>query len=57
MQMTFEDELESMVYYHVGGCDSGRHLLQDLEQNNFTKEYVAPAKGIKKSAFLKDFTP
>lgn len=52
LQMTFENELNAMVYYHLGGCESGLHLLQDLEENDFAKEHVAPVKGIKKSAFF-----
>ena len=55
LQMTLEDQVNALVYYHVGGCTSGRHLLQDLEQNDFAKEYVAPKKGIKKSSFFESF--
>jgi len=52
LQMTFEDQLNALVYFHLEEFKSGRHLLQALEQNNFAKEYVAPSKGIKKSAFF-----
>jgi hypothetical protein len=52
LQMTTEDLVTTLVYYHVGGCTSGRHLLQDLKENDFAKEYVAPGQGIKKSTFF-----
>jgi hypothetical protein len=52
LQMTFEEQLNALVYFHLEEFASGRHLLQALEQNDFTKECVAPPKGIKKSAFF-----
>jgi hypothetical protein len=50
--MTFEEQLNALVYFHLEEFASGRHLLQALEQNDFAKECVAPPKGIKKSAFF-----
>lgn len=50
--MTFEEQLNALVYFHLEEFTSGRHLLQALEQNDFAKECVAPPKGIKKSAFF-----
>lgn len=52
LQMTFEEQLNALVYFHLEEFTSGRHLLQALEQNDFAKECVAPPKGIKKSAFF-----
>jgi len=52
LQMTFEEQLNALVYFHLEEFASGRHLLQALEQNDFAKECVAPPKGIKKSAFF-----
>ena len=52
LQMTFEDQLNALIYLHLEEFSSGRHLLQALEQNDFAKECVAPPKGIKKSAFF-----
>jgi hypothetical protein len=52
LQMTFEEQLNALVYFHLEEFSSGRHLLQALEQNDFAKECVAPPKGIKKSAFF-----
>jgi hypothetical protein len=52
LQMTFEEQLNALVYFHLEGFSSGRHLLQAFEQNDFAKECIAPPKGIKKSAFF-----
>jgi hypothetical protein len=50
--MTFEEQLNALVYFHLEEFVSGRHLIQALEQDDFAKECVAPPKGIKKSAFF-----
>jgi hypothetical protein len=52
LQLTFDDQLKALVYFHLEEFSSGRELLQALEQNNFAKDYVAPTEGIKKSAFF-----
>lgn len=52
LQMTFEDQLNALVYYHLEEHKSGRHLLQALEEDAFAREVVAPEGGIKKSSFF-----
>jgi len=52
LQLSFDDQLKALIYFHLEEFSSGRELLQALEQNNFAKECVAPPKGIKKSAFF-----
>jgi hypothetical protein len=52
LQLTFDDQLNALIYFHLEEFSSGRELLQALEQNDFAKECVAPPKGIKKSAFF-----
>jgi hypothetical protein len=52
LQMTFDDQLKALIFYHLEEFSSGSELIQALEQNNFAKECVAPPKGIKKSAFF-----
>lgn len=52
LQMSFNDQLKSLVFYHLQEYTSGSELLQALEQNDFAKECVAPPKGIKKSSFF-----
>jgi len=51
LKMTFEDQLKALVYFHLEEHNSGRHLVQDLEENDFAREVVAPKDGIKRSSF------
>lgn len=52
LQMTFDDQLKALIYFHLEEFTSGRELLQAFEQNDFAKECVAPPQGIKKSSFF-----
>lgn len=52
LQLTFDDQLKALVYFHLQDFSSGRELIQALEEDNFAKECVAPPKGVKKSAFF-----
>ena len=52
LQMSFDDQLKALIFYHLEEFSSGSELLQALEQDNFAKECVAPPKGIKKSSFF-----
>ncbi|MBU0483588.1 MAG: IS4 family transposase [Proteobacteria bacterium] len=51
MQMDFEHHLKALVYYHLEERVSAQDLLQELRENNFAKQYIAPPKGIEKSSF------
>ncbi len=52
LQMTFEDQLKILTYYHLEEHSSGRHLLQVLTQEDFAATHIAPPGGIQKSAFF-----
>jgi hypothetical protein len=52
LQMTFEDQLNALVFYHLEEHESGTHLVQVLEEDTFAREYIAPKEGIKKSSFF-----
>lgn len=52
LQMTFDDQLKALIFFHLEEYSSGRELLQAFEQNDFAKECVAPPNGIKKSSFF-----
>jgi len=52
LQMTFEDQLKILTYYHFEEHFSGRHLLQVLKQEGFAATHIAPSDGIEKSAFF-----
>ena len=51
-QMTMEQFLDILIYYHLTHPDSGRHLIQELEQDSFAKTMIAPHEGVKKSSFF-----
>lgn len=50
--MTFEDQLNALVYFHLEEHASGRDLVQALEENDFARQAVAPEGGIQKSSFF-----
>lgn len=52
LQMTFEDQLKILTYFHLEEHSSGRHLLQVLKQEDFAATHIAPPDGIGKSAFF-----
>jgi len=51
LKMTFEDQLNALVYFHLQEHKSARHLIQDLKENVFAKENIAPGEGISRSSF------
>jgi len=52
LQMTFEDQLHALIYFHLEEHTSGRYLLQALEEDDFARDVIAPSEGIKKSSFF-----
>jgi hypothetical protein len=52
LQMSFDDQLKALSYYHLQEYASGSELLQALEQDNFAKEYIAPPKGYQEELLL-----
>lgn len=51
LKMTFEDQINALVYFHLQEHKSARHLVQDLKENIFAKEHIAPDGGISRSSF------
>ena len=51
LQMTFEDQLNSLIYYHLEEHTSAQHLLQVLKEDDFARTHIAPKEGIEKSSF------
>lgn len=51
LQMSFEDHLRALVFFHLEEHKSAQHLLQVLEEDGFARTVVAPSEGIKKSSF------
>jgi len=51
LQMTFEDQLKALIFFHLEEHSSAQHLLQVLNEDNFARQFIAPEEGIKKSSF------
>ncbi len=51
LKMNFEDQLNALVYFHLQEHKSARHLIQDIEENEFAKQHIAPKDGISRSSF------
>jgi len=54
--MTFDDQINILVYFHLEEHHSGRHLLQALRESDFARRYIAPEDGIQKSSFFEDIS-
>lgn len=52
LKLTFEDQLNALILYHLEEYDSGRHLLQVLKEDRFARQHIAPKGGIEKSSFF-----
>jgi len=52
LQMSFEDQLKILIFFHLEEHTSGRHLLQVLDEDDFARSHVSPGAGIKKSSFF-----
>lgn len=52
LKFVFENELDSLIYYHLFENESGRDLLQKLREDDFAKEHIAPEGGISRSSFF-----
>ena len=51
LKMYFEDQLKSLVFFHLEEHRSARHLIQVLREDDFAKTNIAPKDGIEKSSF------
>ncbi|MCP3942239.1 MAG: IS4 family transposase, partial [Desulfobacteraceae bacterium] len=51
LQMTFEDQLKALIFFHLEEHSSARHLVQVLNEDDFARKNIAPTCGIKKSSF------
>jgi len=52
MTFSFEYHLKALVYLHLQEYESGRELLQVLEEDEFAKEYIAPPDVVGRSTFF-----
>ena len=51
LKMNFEQQLKSLILFHLEEYDSARHLLQVLEQDDFARSFIAPPEGIGRSSY------
>jgi len=52
LKMNFEEQLKSLIYFHLEEHTSGRQLLQVLKEDDFARTNIAPKAGIEKSSFF-----
>jgi hypothetical protein len=52
MTFTFEHHLKALVYLHLQEYESGRELLQVLEQDEFARAHIAPPEGVSRATFF-----
>ena len=52
LKMSFEDQLNMLIFFHLEEHVSARQMLQVLEQDDYARENIAPKGGIKKSSFF-----
>jgi len=51
LQMSFDEHLRALVFFHLEEHTSAQHLLQVLEEDEFARSQIALKDGIKKSSF------
>ena len=51
LKMNFEEQLKALIYFHLQEHDSARQLIQDMEENDFARQNIAPEGGISRSSF------
>ncbi len=51
LKMTFEDQLNALIFFHLEEHVSARHLVQTLQEDDFARNNIAPEDGISRSSF------
>jgi len=54
LKMSFEDQLNFLVYFHLEEHRSGRHLVQVLKEAHFARQHIEPMGDIEKSSIFED---
>jgi hypothetical protein len=52
LAMNTEELLHVLTYFHLQEFSSGRELIQALQEDDYAKQFIAPANGIKRSTFF-----
>src|SRR5659263_76896 len=56
LKMSFEDQLNFLVYFHLEEHRSGRHLVQVLKEAHFARQHIEPVGDIEKSSIFGDLS-
>jgi len=56
LQMEFEHQLKTLIFFHMEEHTSGRHLIQALQEDDYARNNIAPPDGIRKSSFFEAMT-
>jgi len=51
LKMTFEDQLNALIFFHLQEHDPARHLIQELNGDDFAGMFITPEGGISRSSF------
>ncbi len=51
LKMNFEQQLKSLILFHLEEYDSARHLLQVMEQDDCARSFIALPEGISRSSY------
>ena len=51
LKMNFEQQLKSLILFHLEEYDSARHLLQVMEQDDCARSFIALPAGISRSSY------
>lgn len=52
LAMNTEELINILTYYHLQEFSSGSELIQALQEDDYARQFVAPAGGIKRSTFF-----
>jgi len=51
LKLTFGHQMNALIYYHLFEHESARDLIQNLREDDFAREHIAPEEGISRSSF------
>jgi hypothetical protein len=51
LKMNFEQQLKSLILFHLEEYDSARHLLQVMQQDDVARSFIALPEGISRSSY------
>jgi len=54
LKMSFKDQLNILVYFHLEEHRSGCHLVQVLKEAHFARQHIEPMGDIEKSSIFED---